>query len=94
MPHDPLYLLYLLSLLSLLSPRRRLPWRGVSLYSDASVYAGLRQHNRATLWPVTGVPRTRGGEMMYGLVSVVWSGCCTNQFDLTQSRKAANKSRK
>jgi hypothetical protein len=25
-----------------------LPWRGMSLYLDASVYAGLRQHNRAT----------------------------------------------
>jgi hypothetical protein len=25
-----------------------LPWRSMSLYLDASVYAGLRQHNRAT----------------------------------------------
>ena len=25
-----------------------LRWRGMSLYLDASVYAGLRQHNRAT----------------------------------------------
>jgi hypothetical protein len=30
------------------APTATLPWRAISLYLDASGYAGLREHNRTT----------------------------------------------